>query len=73
MFNAILKWSLSQQDPEPNRDIKPLSDEDKTFLDRAMKSMMINETERYATSITSSVSHSYVMCVSLLLCDCLIE
>jgi len=39
MWNAILKWSLTQHDGTKKEDIKPMSEEDKAFLTKVFASM----------------------------------
>lgn len=46
-----MKWSLAQHDVEGNTDIKPMSQEDKDWLNKVMDSMVINETEQMRLQI----------------------
>lgn len=44
MWNAILRWSIAQpSDGTRASEFKPMSDEDKKFLDDVMKSMVVDE------------------------------
>ena len=48
VWQGILKWSLAQtaNEPTPSSDLKPLSDDDKAFLQQVFDSLIVDEVKR---------------------------
>lgn len=46
MWNAILQWSMRQTDGTSRNDLKPLSSEDRAFLDRVFRELVVDPIDK---------------------------
>eukprot|EP00471_Norrisiella_sphaerica_P001413 CAMPEP_0184478316 /NCGR_PEP_ID=MMETSP0113_2-20130426/378_1 /TAXON_ID=91329 /ORGANISM="Norrisiella sphaerica, Strain BC52" /LENGTH=363 /DNA_ID=CAMNT_0026856067 /DNA_START=32 /DNA_END=1123 /DNA_ORIENTATION=- len=50
---GLLRWSLKYKDGTSDSKLRPMSDEDKTFLENVMKNLVIDENEQIRMGITT--------------------
>lgn len=57
-WNGLFKWSLQYQDGTKESNFKPMSDEDKKWLEEALKQYTFNDTDRLKEICDELKEHS---------------
>jgi len=62
---GLLRWSLKQSDGTVPSEVKPMSEEDKAFLQRVFDDMTVDETKRMAELVNGVVTVVNEECAAL--------